>query len=177
MESITTYSLDVLAMSRVSRSFRRALCDRDRWNDRLPELKGLMEKSPLEIASLLTWIEVGEWIKALVENPYPKGILMSFSSREGCLRLGDVLGPQGVSILAIVASARTSVAYFEHSMLYPTYACSVGITDTDVDQRWDVTVTDVDQHWDVTVTVTFVALVETIKVCVEFGAKGTVTAW
>jgi hypothetical protein len=46
MESVSAYSLDVLSMSRVSRSFRRALCDRDHWNDRLPELKGLMEESP-----------------------------------------------------------------------------------------------------------------------------------
>jgi hypothetical protein len=147
MESITTYSLDVFAMSRVSRSFRRALCVKAHWNDRLPELKGLMEKSPEEIASLLTWIEVDGWVKALRENPYPKSILMSFSSRKGCLRLGEVLGPHGVSILAIVASARTSVRV------------------------------DADQHWDATIVVPFVTLVETIKVCVEFGAEGTMTAW
>jgi hypothetical protein len=69
MESVSAYSLDVLAMSRVSRSFRRALSQRAHWN------------------------EVGGWAKALRENPYPKGISLSFSfsSGEGCLRLGEAL--------------------------------------------------------------------------------------
>jgi hypothetical protein len=152
MELIAVYARDVFAMSFVSRSFRRALCNKEHWKDRLPELKELkevMETEHLEIGSLLSWIEVDRWIKTLRQNPYPKSILMQLSSREACHRLERVLVPHGF-IHALEQMDQTSqvyvaIAYLENSLPRSTYVCYVN-----------------DKYWIYNV-IPFVSAVETIK--------------
>jgi hypothetical protein len=58
---IAHYSVDVLAMSCVCRSFNRALLSEEHMNLRFPLLEGNMGRRSLN--TLLSWATVGEWME------------------------------------------------------------------------------------------------------------------